>query len=74
MENKLHWVKDVTLREDEQRARTANGPAVFSVLRDTAIGHHRTGGETSIARAVLRAAHRSGDLIKAMTSTHTTTQ
>lgn len=64
----------MTLREDEQRARTGNGPAVFSVLRDTAIGHHRLNGAVSIARAITHAAHRSTDLIKAMTSTHTTTQ
>jgi hypothetical protein len=28
IENRLHWVRDVTLREDAHQARTGNGPAV----------------------------------------------
>jgi predicted transposase YbfD/YdcC len=51
IENRLHWVLDVTLREDEHQARTGTGPAVASVLRHTAIGYHRSNGESNIARA-----------------------
>jgi predicted transposase YbfD/YdcC len=74
IENKLHWVRDMTLREDEQRATTGNGPAVFAALRNTAIGYHHTNGATNIARATRRADRRSSDLIRAVTSTKDTTQ
>lgn len=74
IENKLHWVRDVTLREDEQRATTGNGPAVFAALRNTAIGYHHTTGATNIARALRRSGRHSSDLIHAVTSTGTTMQ
>ena len=33
IENGLHWVLDVILREDECRIRTRNGPANFATIR-----------------------------------------
>ena len=51
IENLVHHVRDVTFREDSHQARTGNGPAVMATLRNTAIGFHRTSGETNIARA-----------------------
>jgi predicted transposase YbfD/YdcC len=74
IENKSHHVRDMTLREDEQRARTGNGPAVFAALRNAAIGYHHTNGAPNIARATRRADRHSSDLIRAVTSTRTTTQ
>ena len=74
IENRLHWVLDVTLREDEHQVRTGTGPAVASVLRHTAIGYHRSNGETNIARATRRANRRSNDLIDAVTRSYSTTQ
>ena len=47
IENRVHWIRDVTLREDAHQARTGNGPAVAAVLRNTAIGYHRSNGETT---------------------------
>jgi predicted transposase YbfD/YdcC len=49
IENRVHYVRDVTLREDAHQARTGNGPAVFATLRNTSIGYHRGNGETNIA-------------------------
>lgn len=69
IENRLHWVRDVTFAEDAHQARTGNGPAVAAVLRNTAIGYHRSNGETNIARATRRANRRPHDLINAVTST-----
>ncbi|MER7009793.1 ISAs1 family transposase, partial [Dactylosporangium sp. NPDC000555] len=69
IENRLHWVRDVTLAEDAHQARTGNGPAVAAVLRNTAIGYHRSNGEPNIARATRRANRRTHDLISAVTST-----
>lgn len=74
IENRLHWVRDVTLREDAHQARTGNGPAVAAVLRNTAIGYHRSNGETNIARATRRANRRPDDLIDAVTRSNPTTQ
>jgi predicted transposase YbfD/YdcC len=69
IENRLHWIRDVTFGEDAHQARTGNGPAVAAVLRNTAIGYHRGNGETNIARATRRANRRPDDLINAVTST-----
>jgi predicted transposase YbfD/YdcC len=74
IENKIHWVRDVTLREDAHQARTGNGPAVFATLRNTSIGYHRSNGERNIARAARRADRRSTDLIDAVTRSNPTTQ
>lgn len=64
----------MTLREDAHQARTGNGPAVAAVLRNTAIGFHRSNGEPNIARATRRANRRSNDLIDAVTRNYPTTQ
>jgi hypothetical protein len=81
IENRLHYVRDVTLREDAHQARTGSGPAVFATLRNTAIGYHHIDGATNIAEATRRANHRTHDLIDAvttgkpiMTSSNPTTQ
>jgi predicted transposase YbfD/YdcC len=74
IENRVHYVRDVTLREDAHQARTGNGPAVFATLRNTSIGYHRGNGETNIARATRRANHRSHDLIDDVTRSNPTTQ
>lgn len=73
IENRLHYVRDVTLREDAHQTRTGNGPAVFATLRNTSIGYHRTNGATNIAEATRRANHRPHGLIDAVTRSNPTT-
>ncbi|MHB1615013.1 MAG: transposase [Actinomycetes bacterium] len=51
IENRLHWVRDVTFDEDRSQIRTGHGPAVMATLRNLAISLHRTAGATAIARA-----------------------
>jgi predicted transposase YbfD/YdcC len=74
IENRVHYVRDVTLREDAHQARTGNGPAVFAALRNTSIGFHHSNGETNIARATRRANRRSTNLIDIVTCSNPTTQ
>jgi predicted transposase YbfD/YdcC len=51
IENKLHWVRDVTYDEDRSQIRTRSGPQVMAALRDAAIGILRLTGVTNIAAA-----------------------
>jgi predicted transposase YbfD/YdcC len=74
IENRVYYVRDITLREDAHHARTGNGPAVFAALRNTSIGYHRSNGETNIARATRRANRRSTELIDAVIRSNPTTQ
>ena len=37
IENKLHWVRDVTCQEDKSLVRTGNAPRVMATLRSLAI-------------------------------------
>jgi len=49
IENKLHYVRDVTFGEDGSRVRTGNAPRVMASLRNLAIAALRADGWTSIA-------------------------
>jgi hypothetical protein len=49
IENKIHWVRDVTYDEDRSQIRTGTGPHVMAALRNAAIGAFRTAGITNIA-------------------------
>jgi predicted transposase YbfD/YdcC len=51
IENKTHWVRDVTYDEDRSQIRTSNGPHVMATLRDAAIGALRLAGVANIAAA-----------------------
>ncbi|MGQ0575663.1 MAG: ISAs1 family transposase [Pseudonocardia sp.] len=51
IENRLHWVRDVTFAEDLSQIRTGAGPATMAVLRNFTISRHRLAGATNIAQA-----------------------
>jgi predicted transposase YbfD/YdcC len=51
IENKIHWVRDVTYGEDRSQIRTGTGPHVMAVLRNAAISALRAAGATNIAAA-----------------------
>jgi hypothetical protein len=52
IQNRLHWVRDVTFGEDASTARTGSGPHVMATLRNLVISILRLTGHTSIARAL----------------------
>ena len=51
IENRLHWVRDVTYQEDNSLVRTRNAPRVMATLRSLAISLLRLDGHTNIAAA-----------------------
>jgi predicted transposase YbfD/YdcC len=52
IENRAHWVRDVTFDEDRSQIRTGHGPQVMATLRNTAISLLRLAGATNIAAAL----------------------
>lgn len=52
VENRLHWVRDVTFDEDRSQVRTGNAPRVMASLRNTAITLLRIHGHENIAAAL----------------------
>lgn len=51
IENKVHWVRDVTYDEDRCQIRSGTGPQVMAVLRNAPISALRTAGFSNIAAA-----------------------
>jgi predicted transposase YbfD/YdcC len=64
VENKLHWVRDVTMGEDASRARTGGGPRMMASLRNLAISLLRLTGHTNIAKAIRRMGRKPKRAIK----------
>ncbi len=52
IENRLHYVRDVTFDEDRSRIRTGNGPHVMASIRNIAISLLRLAGARYIAPAL----------------------
>jgi predicted transposase YbfD/YdcC len=60
IENKLHYVRDVTFKEDKTQVRTGGIPEVMAALRNAAISLMRVTGATNIAAACRRYAAQPG--------------
>jgi predicted transposase YbfD/YdcC len=58
IENKLHWVRDVTFGEDRSGVHAGHAPQVMAALRNAAIGLLRAAGRPDIAAATRRYAAR----------------
>ena len=56
IENKSHWVRDVTFDEDRSQVRCGSIPQVMAAFRNTTIGLLRGAGYTNIAAACRRRA------------------
>jgi predicted transposase YbfD/YdcC len=52
IENQIHYVRDVTYREDASRVRTGTRPRIMATLRNLAIGLIRQAGHTRIAATI----------------------
>jgi predicted transposase YbfD/YdcC len=52
IENRLHWVRDVTFDEDRSQVRKGAAVQAMAALRNLAIGLLRRAGATNIAAAL----------------------
>lgn len=52
IENRLHWVRDVTFDEDRSQIRVGQGPRVMATLRNLAISLFRLNNLGNIAQAL----------------------
>jgi len=58
IENRSHWVRDVTFDEDRSQVRAGSIPQIMAALRNTIIGLLRAHGEPNIAAALRHFAGR----------------
>lgn len=66
IENRPHWVRDVTFDEDHCTIRTGSGPQVMATIRNTAVSILRLVGHTSITATLRhhsRVPHRPFELL-----------
>ena len=52
IENSLHWVKDVTLKEDESKIKKGNAPQNISTLKNMSLNIFRKNNYHNIAQAM----------------------
>jgi predicted transposase YbfD/YdcC len=69
IEDRLHWVRDVTYGEDLSQVRTASGPRVMATLRNLAITILRLAGASGIAAALRHHSRRPGRPLHTITTT-----
>ena len=62
IENRSHYVRDVTMGEDSSRIRKRSGPQVMAAMRNATIGFLRTTGVANVAEALRRNASQVGGL------------
>jgi predicted transposase YbfD/YdcC len=63
IENRSHYVRDVTMGEDASRIRKGAGPQVMAAMRNAAIGFFRATGSSNIAETIRRNASQVGELL-----------
>jgi hypothetical protein len=64
IENRLHWVRDMSLGEDACRVRSGSAPQVLSGLRNTVLYVLRATGLVRIAEALRHLAARPDEAVK----------
>jgi predicted transposase YbfD/YdcC len=59
IENRLHYVRDVTLGEDASQVRSGSAPQILAALRNVTVALLRRAGHTNIAAALRATAWQS---------------
>lgn len=62
IENSLHWVKDVTLKEDASKINLGEAPSILSTIRNGALNIFRKNGMHEIAKAIRLVSNDIGKL------------
>jgi predicted transposase YbfD/YdcC len=70
IENRLHWVRDVTFDEDRSAIRTGAAPQIMAALRNTVISMLRLAGSTNIAATLRRHAAHPLEALAILQSSH----
>ena len=68
IENKTHWVRDVTMDEDRCQVRSGAAPEVFAACRNLALALLRRAGHANIAAAQRTYAGRPRDAVRLLRS------
>lgn len=68
IENKTHWVRDVTMDEDRCQVRTGAAPEVFAACRNLALALLRRAGYANIAAAQRTCAGRPRNAVRLLLS------
>jgi len=66
IENRVHWVRDVTMGEGASRLRTEAAPEVMAGLRNAAISLLRLSGADNIAAALRENLYHVPDLLTSL--------
>jgi hypothetical protein len=74
IENRVHWVRDVTFDEDRSQVRVGSGPQAMAALRNTALGLLRLKGVRNIAAATRTCAWHAERALALVTSRRRITQ
>jgi len=64
IENRLHWVRDVSFGEDACRVRSGEAPEILAALRNTGLWLMRSSGLTEIAAALRRHAAQPHEALR----------
>ena len=67
IENRLHWVRDVSFGEDRCRVRSGEAPEILAALRNAALWLMRSSGLTAIASALRRHAAQPLEALQLIT-------
>ncbi len=68
IENRLHWVRDMSLGEDACRVRTGAAPQVLAAIRNAALRLMRSSGLTEIAATLRRHAAKPHEALRLVMS------
>ncbi len=68
IENRLHWVRDMSLGEDACRVRTGEAPEILAAIRNSVLRLIRSSGLTEIAATLRRHAAKPLEAIRLVMS------
>lgn len=64
IENRLHWVRDMSLGEDACRVRTGSAPQILAAMRNAGLWLMRASGLTAIAATLRRHAAKPEEAMR----------